>query len=226
MHDYLVELLKSGGYERKYEELNLWGNSYEFFIIQDYSIKDFKKFFRSYKTNRLIGQFQELDDDGIKKNTSLYVLVRVDSVAAFYQSNLNTIMQIEEDEYYFRKFVILYTESGLRLINHQNPLEEIIRLINTEDKFSQFEKDMFFDESYFIAMQLMVKLPFLTLPQEDGAFVSIENKIQNRIREQNLDETETKVEKILDSLDNISWTEVETKIDALNNILEGLTIEN
>lgn len=35
---------------------------------------------------------------------------------------------------------------------------------------------MFFSESYFIAMEIGVKLPFFTLPKRNGIYQSIENQ--------------------------------------------------
>ena len=81
---------------------------------------------------------------------------------------------IEEDYYYFRKFVLLYTQNGLSDLRDKATNESLYNYL--ESHIDDFEEDMFFSESYFIAMEIGVKLPFFTLPKRNGIYQSIENQ--------------------------------------------------
>ena len=67
---------------------------------------------------------------------------------------------------------------------------------------------MFFSESYFMAMEIGVKLPFFTLPKRNDIYQSIENQYQDSKDEldNRLLEFYTKVtdEKLSESLKDIS----------------------
>ena len=48
-----------------------------------------------------------------------------------------------------------------------------------EFNIDAFEDEMFFSESYFMAMEIGVKLPFFTLPKRNDIYQSIENQYQD-----------------------------------------------
>ncbi|HFI0468598.1 TPA: ABC-three component system middle component 1, partial [Streptococcus suis] len=148
----------------------------------------------------------------------------------FYNQNLNTILTIEEDEYYFRKYVIFYTEEGLDKLNPD--IQWLLRYIrgngndsDEESLFDKFERNMFFDDAYFIAMQLIIKLPFISLPHSNDHFETIEDKIKLRIGTAELVDQEQQVDQILglfhdDNINIGSQLEDTTIIDSLRQILE------
>ena len=81
---------------------------------------------------------------------------------------------------------------------------------------------MFFDDAYFIAMQLIIKLPFISLPHSDNRFEVVEDRIKNRIERESLIDKEEQVHKILDLLDEKKIREELDNIailDELNQIL-------
>jgi len=143
----------------------------------------------------------------------------------FEKEYLNKIMAIEEDEYYFRKYVIFYTENGLSKIKPNTQfLLDYIQSEDSENKslFDKFEENMFFDDAYFIAMQLIIKLPFISLPHSDNRFEVVEDRIKNRIERESLIDKEEQVHKILDLLDEKKIREELDNIailDELNQIL-------
>ena len=166
----MQQILGQHNFHKCDEHLELWGgDGNEFFLIQEYNREDFKSsseggedFFTCEQTNKLISCFEKLNDNKIKKNTSLFVTIKVDELKQSYESLRSMIMKVEEDEYYFRKYVILYTEEGLSRLNSN--IEDLLNYIQStspegEYLFDKFESDMFFDTSYFIAMQLIIKLP-------------------------------------------------------------------
>lgn len=226
-------MMESEGYSLSdTPSLKLFKKDYEFFIFEYFEIDELKVFFKSEKLDHLISEFQRLDDDKVKKNTSLFVLIKVDNVQETYKEYLNKIMAIEEDEYYFRKYVIFYTENGLSKIKPNTQfLLDYIQSENSENKslFDKFEKNMFFNDAYFIAMQLIIKLPFISLPHSDNRFEVVEDRIKNRIERESLIDKEEQVHKILDLLDEKKIREELDNIailDELNQILGDRACED
>ena len=226
MNNFLSEMMESVGYSLSdTPSLKLFKKGYEFFIFEHFEIDELKDFFKSEKLDHLISEFQKLDDDKVKKNTSLFVLIKVDNVQEAHKEYLNKIMAIEEDEYYFRKYVIFYTENGLSKIKPNTQfLLDYIQSEDSENKslFDKFEENMFFDDAYFIAMQLIIKLPFISLPHSDNRFEVVEDRIKNRIELESLIDKEEQVHKILDLLDEKKIREELDNIailDELNQIL-------
>ncbi|VTS73092.1 ABC-three component system middle component 1 [Streptococcus australis] len=235
MDSFLQQILEQHNFHKCDEHLELWGGEgNEFFLIQEYSREDFKSsseggsdFFTCEQTNKLISCFEKLNDNKIKKNTSLFVTIKVDELKQSYESLRNMIMKVEEDEYYFRKYVILYTEEGLSRLNSN--IEDLLNYIQSispegEYLFDKFESDMFFDTSYFIAIQLIIKLPFASLHHSDNHFEIVENKIQARIEMEGLNDHKKQVDNILEIFSGVDIRkqledEASGLLDSLNQIL-------
>ena len=228
MNDFLHKLMESEGYVlRKNPPLKIFENGYEFYIFKHFEIDELKDIFKSEKLDCLISEFQKLDDDKVKKNTSLFVLIKVKNIQEVYKHYLNKTITIEEDEYYFRKFVIFYTEDGLSKIDPNTQF--LLDYIQSDDSrneslFDKFENNMFFDDSYFIAMQLIIKLPFISLPHSDVRFETIEDRIKSRMETSELVEQELQVNEILKQFnfnnDNIGeQLEAVCILDSLRKIL-------
>ena len=235
MNSFLQQILEQHNFHKCDEYLELWGGEgSEFFLIQEYDKEDFKSsseggvdFFTCAQTNQLISYFEELNDDKIKKNTSLFVTIKVDELKQSYESLKNMIMKVEEDEYYFRKYVMLYTEGGLSRLNSN--IEDLLNYIQStspegEPLFDKFESNMFFDTSYFIAIQLIIKLPFVSLPHSDNHFEIVENKIQSRIEMEGLNAHKKQVDDILEIFSGVDIRkrlddEASALMDSLNQIL-------
>lgn len=227
MNDFLDRIMDSNGYNLiEYASLKLFGNEHEFFLVEHFEIGEIQDFFKTEKLENLISQFQSIDIK-IRKNTSLFILIKVDDIHKFYYQNLNKMVTIEEDEYYFRKYIIFYTEEGLKKLNPD--IQWLLQYIQENDNdsdeeslFDKFEENMFFDDSYFIAMQLIIKLPFISLPHSNDHFETIEDKIKIRIETAELVEQEQQVDQILGLFhdDNIGSQLEDTTIDRLRQILE------
>lgn len=235
MNSFLQQILGQHNFHKCDEHLELWGgDGDEFFLIQEYNREDFKSssegesdFFTCEQTNKLISCFEKLNDNKIKKNTSLFVTIKVDELKQSYESLRNMIMKVEEDEYYFRKYVILYTEEGLSRLNSN--IEDLLNYIQStspegEYLFDKFERDMFFHTSYFIAIQLIIKLPFASLHHSDNHFEIVEDKIQARIEMEGLNDHKKKVDDILEIFSGVDIRkqledEASGLLDSLNQIL-------
>ena len=61
-----------------------------FFMIQDYDVEELqssldetKNFFTCQKTNQLISEFEKIQDNKVKKNTSLFVTVKFENLEEY-----------------------------------------------------------------------------------------------------------------------------------------------
>lgn len=155
----------------------------EYFIVSQYSQEELYNFFDDGKTSQVIKEFERLsvksEHENIKKNTSLFILVKVDDLKGAFEDEKiqKSILLIEEDYYYFRKFVLLYTQNGLSDLRDKATNEALYNYL--ESHIDDFEEDMFFNESYFMAMEIGVKLPFFTLPKRNDIYQSIENQYRD-----------------------------------------------
>ncbi len=151
----------------------------EYFLITEYSKIEIQDFFKSEKTNNLINFFDTVKKSDIEKNTSLIILLKLDSLQEREESKLkNQIFKIEEDEYFFRKYVITYTENAVTELEKIGSLDEkgLSKKLEENGKFDKFQKNNLEDEAYFLLIQIFVKLPFLVFHStQDDNFKSLES---------------------------------------------------
>lgn len=185
MKNIIVNLLKHNHFDCVDTDFNLYTNQLksEYFIISQYSQEELHDFFENDKTSQIIDKFERQskvsEHENIKKNTSLFILVEVDNLKEAFEDDKiqKSILLIEEDYYYFRKFIILYTRNGLLDLRDKATNEALYNYL--EFSIDAFEDDMFFSESYFMAMEIGVKLPFFTLPKRNDIYQSIESQYQD-----------------------------------------------
>lgn len=185
MRDTIIKFLQNNHFNQLDTEFDFYTNSKnsEYFIVSQYSSNELHNFFDDDKTSQVIKELERLslksEHENIKKNTSLFILVEVDNLKEAFEDEKfqRSILLIEEDYYYFRKFILLYTQDGLSDLRDKTTNETLYKYL--ESNIDAFEEDMFFSESYFIAMEIGVKLPFFTLPKRNDIYKSIENQYQD-----------------------------------------------
>lgn len=191
MKKQIFELLNDAQYYRLDNRVNLFNNQSknEFFLVTEYSEKNFKNFFSSPQTSLLLEEFKKIKSDEnlihAEKNTSLIILVEVDDLKEKFTLLKNTILSVEEDIYFFRKFVILYTNDSTAYV--QNVIDESNFYETLDAGINDFEKNMYFDSNYFVLMEIAIKLPFLVVKQSDELYRSIDDKF-GLIEYNNLDD--------------------------------------
>ena len=118
----------------------------------------------------------------IEKNTSLIIFLKLDKLDELREEELkNKIFQIEEDEYFFRKYVVAYTDQSFQKLNEDGLTEEkLSKKLKNESKFKEFQVDNYSNDEYYLIMQLFVKLPFLSFQSKnDNAFQSLRSLIED-----------------------------------------------
>ncbi|MGD1819147.1 MAG: ABC-three component system middle component 1 [Pleomorphochaeta sp.] len=158
----------------------------EYFIVSEYNEQEVQNFFECEKTNEIINQYmhQQISYSDFKKNCSLIICCNVQNIEEFKIKNMSSIFRIEEDEYYFRKYILIYTDEGLKnLRGIENIASKINEIVQDTDSLDQYQISINDNEEYFTAVQLMVKLPFLNFHLQDNKFVTIEKEIHNKLTE-------------------------------------------
>lgn len=172
----------------------------EFYILSEYTESDLKDYSTTNKTVSFLKAFEEFYEKNphAKKNTALLMCVRVDSLYGALCNLKNYIYQVEEDVFFVKKYVILYSNNSLEELqsnflvdrNVGTNLLEIIYDQNGFDSYWQKNIELMredeFDQSYFLAMQLFVKLPFLILNKENKQYTDLGTLINEEVEKKNL----------------------------------------
>jgi hypothetical protein len=114
----------------------------------------------------------------IEKNSSLIVLIKCNSIESI-DSLRQQILLFEEDEYFLKKYVLLYTDESISQLTH-TPLIPLLRdKVCNNDFFTLFAAIGHKAEiaEYIVVLQLFIKLPFLNLNEDRNGFTSLSQKI-------------------------------------------------
>lgn len=164
----------------------------EYYITARYNEEELDKFFELDKTNEIIMKFEELSfkKRDIKKNTSLIIFIETRSIEYFYNKYRNSLFKIEEDEYFFRKYVIVYSKDSIKKIKSDaNISNQIHEILLTEDRMEEFQNKYYADEEFFVALQLIVNFPFFKFERKKKEFKSLTDEIDKVILSKNLKNT-------------------------------------
>lgn len=191
----------------------------EYYINVKYNLKEFFEFYDSKKTDDILNLFDKLkkQKEDIEKNTSLMIFLEVDSLEEVNDELKKHIFTIEEDEYFFKKYVIIYTKKSIGNLNDKKcDLKEIIE---EEGMIENYQKNYYFDECYFLAIQLFIKMPFIIYSSKEEEYKTIDSELKTRIKDENLENFNEILEK---NLSNIEKLEVSKNnyLNTLDEILE------
>lgn len=170
---------REGYYSRDNNQfyISLHLNETEFKSIENKnSIEDIQSY------NALLKCFNELVQSGtstsIEKNTSLLIFVKCESINAL-EVYKQQILLLEEDQYFFKKYVILYTENAISSINTDAILSDLESKLSSDEHYENYYNRGFITEleEYLFVLQLYIKIPFITLADFNIQFQTLENKI-------------------------------------------------
>lgn len=198
----------------------------EYYITLEYDLTEIENFFECKKTNNLISFYQNIKKKSadIEKNTSLIVCIKVDNIEDAHKKNKNIIYKIEEDEYFFRKYIILYTENSIKNIDiSENIIEQLELIIKKDNMIENYQKDPYKSEEFFLAIQLYVKCPFLVFKVDTNPFMSLQEQIKKMILK---DDLNNEYSKILSFEDNFIESKQNEYFEKLTDVFLSENIEN
>jgi len=200
----------------------------EYYFTAKYGQDEFFNFFEADKTNDIIQQFDSYkkDDDNIKKNTSLIIYVEVENLEEFQSVNKSMIFKVEEDEYFFKKYVIIYTKSSIKNINlEKNINNQLNEILQTDDMIDKYQGNNYFDDEYLVAMQLIIKIPFLSLEIPNKRFKPVEQKINDSLQNDSLYENNQILLNLINKIEE-THEDQENSNDYYKNLKESFLSTN
>lgn len=132
-------------------------------------------------TYHLFEEQKKLSPD-VEKNTSLLVIALTDNIERDYIIYKNGILQIEEDEFWFKKYVLIYTNESIINFESATTIEDFNTYILNNSLFTSFKEGLYENSEYFVAMQIFLKFPFLNVPISlNEQYLSIDSILQNNL---------------------------------------------
>lgn len=183
---------------------------------QLHSVENFDTFFKKYKKLLEKGEYSS-----IEKNSSLIILIRAENLEAL-ESLKQQILLFEEDEYFFKKYVIIYSQESIINISSKPIISLLNDKIKNEVFFNNYKGGVVVNtpemNEYLVVLQLFIKLPFLKLSFVTNEYVSLDEKIKIALS----DSGEEVMDNLITISDSIFSTEFDTEEDdvLINQILK------
>ncbi|MGV3609436.1 MAG: ABC-three component system middle component 1 [Fluviicola sp.] len=189
MEEIVKRLLNECSYIEKTDRITFYSKEDKsfFFILSldEYTfstLKDKNTLNENVEFKTLMNGFKAIINSGeqitIEKNSSLIILVKCSNIESI-ETLQQQILFLEEDQYFFKKYVILYTETSVRNLTASPLLSELRNKVNDSTSFDRFAKEGYSSklDEYLVIMQLFIKLPFLSLDHNLEGFISLYEKI-------------------------------------------------
>lgn len=157
----------------------------EYYLVDFINPADLTDFMRKEKANNIFELFEEQKKEGvdIEKNTSLVLCVRLNNIKSDISAIKNDILLIEEDDFWFKKYIITYSDASIpNAPVSGNYLEHFNELLLDNETFREYKNDVYLNEKYFLVIQLFLKLPFLIVPiNTQNNFNTIEDILSQQL---------------------------------------------
>lgn len=180
-------------------QIEFWANYSEeainFYLVL-FSDEEIKESFLSNEVPAYFNAIKQLKvgyDERMDKNLSLIVFVKTDNNEI--QKNSEKIFEIEEDPYFFKKYVVTYHEDNyIKLKNrfdtsHESSNEILNKVINDSTMFLDYKTNENNSDEislYEICVKLMVKIPFIKLEKRIEKIENLNEKINEELSEKSL----------------------------------------
>lgn len=162
----------------------------EYYLIDFIEPLGLNNYIESDSTSEVFKLFddQKKEKKDVEKNTSLIICVKVKNIKDEIGKIRNNILSIEEDDYWFKKYIIVYSDSSIPVITDIIDIKDYFnKLLLDNEVFTDYKNDIYLNEGYFLTIQLFLKLPFLNVPiQTQNNYRSIENILAQQLSEAEL----------------------------------------
>lgn len=131
-----------------------------------------------------------------KKNCDLICIYRLDVLAEFKEHE-ERIFAIEEDPYFYKKYVLYYSiaeESALTDFTYK----KLVSVIADKKEFIDYKENPLVASQYSFAAKTFIKLPFLELPSHQGNLVSLRQQAAEAVAEAGLSDTYSTIQQVTD----------------------------
>lgn len=147
-----------------------------------YNNVDFKDILKVYKDLVSTSGINQ-----IEKNSSLIVTVKCEDLRSLTDLQ-QQILLIEENEFFFKKYVILYTDESISELSESPTINFLQEKLNDFEKFDKYSDEGYTSElaEYMVVLQLFIKLPFLKLTFSQDEYFDLTNKLKNSLSNDSL----------------------------------------
>lgn len=152
----------------------------QFFFVVRYDENQLKQYFDTKLTEDVFDIYSNLEKKQVSatKNSSLIILADCgDSVDN--SEFINQVYKIEEDAYGMRKYVIVSRSEFFDTVGQMDE-DQLRNLIDDKNKFGSYqEKGLAYkDYEYMLAVQIFIKLPFLSIGENKTGLKTISELIE------------------------------------------------
>lgn len=162
------------------------GDCPEYYIVDFLEMAHLRSFAENghYDVMELFEEQKKADKE-IGKNTSLILCAKANDLKNEYDNHKNSILLIEENQYFFKRYVIAYTEQSVAAISDAELIvAKLQKDIVSNAAFQQYKEEPFRSEDYFLLMQLFLKIPFLNVPEPNATdYRPLEDLIGSKLSE-------------------------------------------
>ena len=174
--------------------------------------EDSKRFLIVYETESLRNvdyynnKIQEIVPNELKvepafeRNSDFIILFKIENLSDFNEHE-QKILSIEEDPYFFKKYVLYYSNEELNLVNDID-ISELKKTIFDRDLFNKYKQHPNFPSLYSFAARFFIKLPFLRVPVSEEKMPSIEVMLDENLKDKHLFEFDNKLALLIESKNN------------------------
>ncbi len=131
-------------------------------------------------------------DPAFEKNTDLVILLNINELCSFdlYEQK---IFSIEENPYYFKKYVLYYSQEEIEVINGFN-FDDFNRIISDKNSFNLYKRNPKLPTEYSIVARFFIKIPFLEVPVSEESLKDVHEIYMDSINNEGMLNFEEKID--------------------------------
>lgn len=123
-------------------------------------------------------------EPAFERNSDLIILLNLKNLGDF-NTHEQKIFSIEEDPYYFKKYVLYYSDEEVNLLANKS-ISDLKKVILDRSLFITYKKNPNYPSLYSFAARFFIKVPFLHVPVNEIEMPSIEVMLEERLLADNL----------------------------------------
>jgi len=135
-----------------------------------------------------------LNNPSFKKNCDLVCVHHLSQLSDF-KNYEEQIFAIEEDPYFFKKYVFYYSDAEEKALQGQN-YEMLKAIIADKELFNQYKEQPLTATQYSVAAKIFIKLPFLELPFQKRDLVPMRLQAEGAVSEAGLTKAYESIQKL------------------------------
>jgi hypothetical protein len=139
------------------------------------------------------------NDPAFERNSDLIILFKVNNLGDF-NAHEQKIFSIEEDPYYFKKYVLYYSEEELNLVENKT-LNDLQNIVLDRSLFKSYKNNPNYPSIYSFSARFFIKIPFLQVPVNEEEMPSIEVMLREKLLASSLVEIDSHLTKIINNND-------------------------